>query len=435
MHHPMYRRAFITTLVLLIGLTAAIQAPVAGASRVYTPAKGKKCRKGYRAVKRHGKRRCVKRRVNAPARLGDLVLRAHLGPPNRNPDDPFQVSYPISASADQGGAPAATPEGVLELFSDGALECAVQIGSGLTAADCPVRYLALGIHRTTVIFQSGSASATETRLFQIDPLPITTSLSAAFEAAPPHELSPGLWQVGTIHLEAGASPPGTPQLSCSSELFGGEQIPGCIGDLPSGLVKGKLDVPVTLMIWGFEEVAPEEFNRILKVGIPSSGAEGKRLMYLDEAAAGSVFFRAQTAPSPGYVGSAATAPLVIEQVNLPGWFDFRHVGPVAVTDQLAHFIDIGTYNKLDADTQLRVRAGLEAGNGFSEDCRFQLRVDGVPVPGELWKGGSNGVGIENTATLDDLPAGTHTLSLWVKTVSSEADPQCQLNEAGFVASE
>ena len=143
----------------------------------YVPKHGKRCHHGYvtkhRVVKRHGHRRrvrvCVKRHSGAtPSPSRRTVLHAHLDPTfTRDPGDPFRVTYQFSASATSEAVASASlasasveestplPSGVLSLYSDGSLECAINVGGSSDSGECPVRYAALGQHRVTTIYTSG----------------------------------------------------------------------------------------------------------------------------------------------------------------------------------------------------------------------------------------------------------------------------------------
>lgn len=223
----MRHRILVAALAVLV---AAILAPSASAHSPhrYSPKHGAKCHRTYRRVKHHGHVFCVKRHRKATAMAPEKVkLHAHLDPTfTRNPLDPFEVKYAYSASATMAAAsaqvatvsvteePAPLPSGVLSLFSDGQLECAINVGSGVEGSECPVSYKALGEHRVTTIYTSGEQSATETEVENIGPLGTETTLSVSY-APLPYVFRE---QIGTLTVAAGlATPPGG---SPSVELCG-----------------------------------------------------------------------------------------------------------------------------------------------------------------------------------------------------------------------
>jgi hypothetical protein len=227
----------IVALAFLVGGTAgeAIAADSSGhavASKAKKH-KRKKCKRGYHGVKRHGKRVCVKRRKKLPVPAARTVrLQAHLSPTvKRNPLNPFEATYDISASAtttqEEAGVaalsePTPPPEGVLALYSDGMLACAVNVGPETVGDECPVTYDALGAHRVTTIYTAGTVSATDTRIDQVDPLTTTTTLSTSYEptvfvfpedgTAPApgyYDQTKHAWRIGTLNITPAVSAPGT----------------------------------------------------------------------------------------------------------------------------------------------------------------------------------------------------------------------------------
>jgi hypothetical protein len=107
--------------------------------------------------------------------------------PARDPSDPFEVTYTYSASATHGaqaggsaGDAAPLPSGALTLYSDGRLECAVNVGGAVTASRCPVRYSNLGEHRVTVTYTSGEQSTSTTEIENIEPLHTETVLELGY---------------------------------------------------------------------------------------------------------------------------------------------------------------------------------------------------------------------------------------------------------------
>lgn len=231
---------FRTLLTALLALALLIPA---GAS-AYTPRHGKPCRHGFAArhkvVKlkghRHRVRICVKRKAkpktSAPTLATKTKLHAHLDPSyTRDLMDPFKITYAYSASATQqqvpvAGAsavaaeePAPLPSGVLALYSDGKLECAINVGGSATGSQCPVAYQALGDHSVTTIYTSGENSATETEVERIEPLATTTTLSVGYEPLSQGYQTMKGWRIGTLSVTGSLTPAmaGSLRLWCQSE--------------------------------------------------------------------------------------------------------------------------------------------------------------------------------------------------------------------------
>jgi hypothetical protein len=236
--------------VLALGLVAS-PALAAKAPHRYSPKHGAKCRKTYKRVK-HGKKvYCVKQKAKAkkkaaPPSTEPLIektkLHSHLDPTfTRDPLNPFKVTYAFSASASQetfsaqdvrlGDEPAPLPSGVLSLFSDGKLECAVNVGAGVEGSECPVSYAALGAHTVTTIYTSGEQSATETEVEMIGPLATTTAVADTFEAEVPQPAAVGWTEIGSLTVTASASPAGaSASIGCGeppSETYGVLTAKGC----------------------------------------------------------------------------------------------------------------------------------------------------------------------------------------------------------------
>lgn len=234
-----------TLAIASVVLVAAILVPAALAAKHHHPHRyalhGKRCRKGYkRVVKRHGKRRKVfclaKSHHHPPAKpLGApnvprVKLHAHLDPSFvQDPANPFKVTYSYSASATEETAasdlaqtssetPAPLPSGVLSFFSDGSLECSVNVGGQVTGNECPVTYHELGEHKVTVIYTSGEESATETDTEDISPVATTTEISMSYEPkTEPEKVEGGVYWIGNVDISVSAVPSNaTAALACGS---------------------------------------------------------------------------------------------------------------------------------------------------------------------------------------------------------------------------
>jgi hypothetical protein len=159
---------------LLLALPAA-----AGATPVkqYQPKAHAACRAHYvkrvETVKEHKHGKIVKveqtwcvyvvPKTKAPAPLAVTpVLAVQLDPSfTQSPTNLLEVTYSYSASATIGGSPdSSLPDGVLEFFSDGLLECSEDVGGQIDGGTCEVTYTTYGAHTVNVIYDSGSESAT-----------------------------------------------------------------------------------------------------------------------------------------------------------------------------------------------------------------------------------------------------------------------------------
>jgi len=424
------------TAMLVFGLLAsgAEAGPKRGGPHRYSPKHGH-CKRNYRRVKHRHKVLCIKRRHKRPAskpKADEKVkLHAHLDPTyTRDPLNPFKVTYAYSASATQEAVaasassetPAPLPSGVLTFYSDGKLECAINVGGAIDSSACPVTYTALGDHRVTTIYSSGEQSATETEIEHIDPLVTTTSLDASFQDFPPHEVKPGQWQVGVLSISGQSHPVGTPTLTCS----GGVE-PGCI-ETGAQFTSGPATLPIFTRIGGFEGNKP-----ILEIVNPATGMEGT-LLPVSTFESGALHLRAMTNPGAGYLSSSALAAIQFTPHWLPGFYH-AEVEPTTVTDEFEPFVMVGSYLKHGSATILTVKSAIEE-NLNDNECIFQLRVHGQPAfagdPGK--EGGGTGVGTQMSREFSELPAGPTVVEVWVRYAGS-GTPTCKIGESVFTVSE
>ena len=402
------------------------------------------CKKGYRRiVKLHGKRRkarCVKRKTPTAAVPAPrtLVLHAHIGPFTQNPLNPYEVAYDFSASAtsqvagDPASAePAPLPEGVLALYSDGSLECAINVVGAISGSRCSVTYKALGPKKVTVILSSGAASASVTEIVTIQPIPTTTTLSVTYEDVPPHEIKPIVdvpnWLIGELVVEGSSQPFGQPSLGCDEGAK-----PGCI-EAGQQLVGGTTHVPVYAEVENFPEggVGSPTFHEGIQNAkqpiswFPASDWEG-----------GMHNFHARSDPPSGYLPSEETATIQFTPQSLPGWYSVRNLSLPAPTGVFQLVATIATYVKKGATTPLHVRTEIEAGAG-REGCLLQTRVNGDAAPGDLGKeGGGTGVGLGQELEFTGIGAGPVVIEVWTR-YAGEGEPpaSCGLNDANYIASE
>lgn len=162
-----------------------------------------------KARARLGRLRCAKPAPQQGSRM--MRLAAHIGTPKRHLDNPFAVTYPYSASATEqvaarGGEteePVPPPKGVLALYIDGVLECAMNTEGVVAGDECPHVYGKLGQHRVTAIYTAGSESAVDTTLHNVDPLPTEIALSVTYEPLAVAESTFGCRDGGECHQDEG----------------------------------------------------------------------------------------------------------------------------------------------------------------------------------------------------------------------------------------
>jgi hypothetical protein len=195
---------------------------------------------------------------------------------------------------------------VLSFFSDGVLECAINVGAGVEGSECPVTYKALGEHRVTTIYTTGEASATESEVEDITPLGTETTLAIGYTPETPVEagVASGLWRVGVLTAQTGASPPGVhSQLGCGSGAVERLDKTGCyqLAASPSYVFVESTGTCLTKVFISKETGDPGVSGGSLTVtaeGIPASAIE-----------AGMDHLRASVATAGGYAGSEATSSL------------------------------------------------------------------------------------------------------------------------------
>jgi hypothetical protein len=176
-----------------------------------------------------------------PAPVPLVTLHAHLDPSfAQSPSNPLAVTYSYSASATEtiNGTPSPNPNlptGILNLYSDGLLKCSINVGGSTTGGECPVTYSATGKHTVITTYTSGTLSATETYVEQIEPSATTMTDSATVEAESGNPAEkPHLWTV-TVSVTApnGNAVSGEVQYTILDTTTGAEEAHGT---LPTGTV-------------------------------------------------------------------------------------------------------------------------------------------------------------------------------------------------------
>lgn len=260
-------------------------------------------------------RAVVKRpRGKVRARLGKLAcaaplvapdrfvrLAAHLGEPQRHLEDPYAVTYPFTASAGSveagavqegaiaGAEPTALPSGVLAFYSDGILECALNVGGVVVGDECQVAYEKLGQHRVTSIYTSGSESAVATELQDIQPLATSVELAVEYQEFPESEpYGTFWWQIGSLVIDASTSP-------------GGGQVEVCLAEGGSSCLVAPAGPSIRVPVLGVQCGATSDRNAepLCQIGIDGE-------WYPVEAAAAGFSLVAKRQEGNGYRGSEAS---------------------------------------------------------------------------------------------------------------------------------
>lgn len=406
----------------------------------YVPKHGVACHRGYvtkhRVVKRHDHRRrvrvCVKRHSGAtPSPSRRTVLHAHLDPTfTRDPSDPFRVTYQFSASATSEAVasasassveePAPLPSGVLALYSDGSLECAINVGGAVNEGKCPVTYKTLGQHRVTTIYTSGEQSATATELEQIEPFPTHATVSATFEPQPPHEEevtfpektfdggtefeSETVYHAGTLIFAAG----GGARVVCGPAVDGGSPPPVTLPPVPPADCESGT-APVYVKPGG------DEF--LLRLGTPSSArlaSFGDAWEPLSAYQSGEYGVWAVVHPPAGYAPSEATAPVQFSP-TLPGRWETGAEGTLFTEPQFVQAFSAEYDKQTGEGTPLHVRPDMFGGRSI---CWVQVRVDGSPLSPT-----DHGGGVRD---FPGLPAGPVSIELWVSTDPEIGGEPCEV---------
>jgi hypothetical protein len=125
------------------------------------------------------------------------TITAHLDPSfTQDSTNPLEVTYSYSASAssqltDAQPVQVNLPAGILNLYSNGLLECSMNVG-GLTAGgSCEVTYASYGTQSVVVTYESGSTSATDTETEDIEPpTPPTPLATTTVLSVDPNSVAP-----------------------------------------------------------------------------------------------------------------------------------------------------------------------------------------------------------------------------------------------------
>jgi hypothetical protein len=179
-------------LAFAVGYGLGFAMPASAASHASYPlGKAKSCRVNFHKVNRvhwvrlsDGRRvkrgyvDCVWRAPKAKS-LAPVKLAVHLDPLfTQSANDPLAVVYTASATAATNGVGGPQlPAGVLDFYSDGALACSTDVGGSATTTTCPVTYAALGQHTVITEYISGTDSASETDIEQVNGQATKTSVT------------------------------------------------------------------------------------------------------------------------------------------------------------------------------------------------------------------------------------------------------------------
>lgn len=246
----------------------------------------------------------------APAPAPVHKLRAKLDPSfTQDPSNPLAVTYSYDAGAfdEQGAQP--LPEGVLTLYSDGTLECSINVGNSVQGGTCPVTYEATGAHTVVVTYESGATTVTETSVEQIEPFTTTTTVEATYNPlpAPSIEGNDGnghTWALaGTLTVTAhttvnGHQAPGTPTVNAD-----GVQLEGSLS-VTAIATRGNYNGQLNQFAYYPQSV----------VIAPARG--GTLSLPIATVEAGTTTLTAVYAGAAGYSASSATAPI---KLSVPAW--------------------------------------------------------------------------------------------------------------------
>lgn len=222
------------------------------------------------------------------APLVAVHLRAHLDPSfTQSPTAPRDVTFQYSASASVATtlasvtteAPApALPEGVLQLVvqdASGSRSCSMNVGGKVTGGECPIVVPAFGRNEVTTTYLSGSTSATETTVDNIEPFSTTTTVTATQTECPPTEKEGKLYHcsytvaVGTVDQNGKARVP----TGLSLEWGDGKEL---IRSTEECVMGSCLDVskPLTLEVTTNEAGTPSETCTLILTDWKGARREG-----------------------------------------------------------------------------------------------------------------------------------------------------------------
>jgi hypothetical protein len=237
-------------------------------------------------------------------------LRAKLDPSfTQDPSNPLAVTYSYDAGAfDEHGAQP-LPEGVLTLYSDGTLECSINVGNGVEGGTCPVTYQATGAHTVVVTYSSGETTVTETSVEQIEPFTTTTTVEATYTALPAPSIE---GYDGDGHTWALA---GTLTVTAHTTV-NGHQAPGAPVVTAGGVqLEGSLKVTVIATRGNYDGQLGEFAYYPQSVNI--APATGNTLdLPIATVEAGTTTLTASYAGGAGYAPSSATTPIAF---SIPAW--------------------------------------------------------------------------------------------------------------------
>ena len=268
------------------------------------------CRAHYASVVRHhrvhGKlvayRECVWRAPKTTALAPTARLRAHLDPSFTQGPGPLDVTYSFSASAETftngvGSLDSSLPNGVLNLFTPttpggpSGLACSVDVGGDADGGTCGVTYTDVGTYDVTVVYDSGTSSATETDSETILPYPTTLTASVAVGPA-----APGISWVVSANVALGDGTIVSPPAASLSFFIYNIANGAAIGPFTTEAA-GQTSCEIDITSGALPDDPPY-------VTVASPGCSGSVVLYAPCAFYdGSVSYSA-TFDAPGYVSSA-----------------------------------------------------------------------------------------------------------------------------------
>jgi hypothetical protein len=370
---------------------------------------------------------------------------------SQNPLVPNEVTWRYSASAARtvttNGVETTEsvplPEGRLVFFLDGQLDCEIQAGGAIAGSACTVDLQQLGGHEVEVVF-SGATSSTATRTDYIAKYPTSTNLQVSVEPTAPEYLDIGdnkygfdqhAFEVGRLRISGGVTPAGYPTFDCEG------QPSGCLNpEISLKNHRGSVSVPLYAQHRLNSVTGQEEWQVAFDAYNPTAREEGYFWQFPAESV-GKQFFHAVSEADPGlYEPSSITVPLDLNGGHYPfyRWMKSGEAGaPVAAVEgTMQRALIIGNYSKFDGtEAVLKFNGEFYGAAGETEGCLYQPRVDGVSLTGLNEEAQSSASGFSTLGGFYGVPAGAHTLELWVKRSKGAGPGNCALHDGWFEAYE
>ncbi|HEX4752626.1 MAG TPA: hypothetical protein VH268_07000 [Solirubrobacterales bacterium] len=370
----------------------------------------------------------------------------------QNPLVPNEVTWHYSASATRtvttnGVAQTETvplPEGELAFFVDGKLECEIHAVGAIAGSACTVDLQQLGPHEVETIFSTTTVSSTATRVDYVGKYPTSTNLQVSIEPTAPEYLYIGDnaygfeqygYEVGRLRITGSVSPGSYPTFDCE-----GQPVGCLIPDVSLKNHNGSVTVPLYAQRRRNPATEREEWHVAFEADQPALREEGYFWQFPNEAI-GSQFFHAVGEPNPAlYEPSTVTVPLNLNGGHYPFFREFatgEAGGSVeAVEGTLTKVLTLGPYEKVTGlEGSLHLSGEFYGATGEIEGCGYYVTVDGK-TDNERRNASNGRVEIDGGFTEKSaVPAGPHTLELWVERKTGAGPGKCALTRGWFEAYE